>query len=459
MTEHGPGKSPLGRRAKSSTKKGDQFEAVVHDNLRELIASNKFWAPENRCTIHKKKKYYSRDRNAFIRVDISIEIRLPDEDEYSVLVVVECKDVARSVSVDDIEEFFTKVSQIAGLNTKAIFATRSNFQTGALEFARSKNIAYLRLIDHNSCKWVLKRTTSSSLARVTVDPPVVLAGLISEKTVHRYHDLYAGVGFAYTTTFFGLFQELFASEDQQVINGVTEAHDHDGCIVPFLSKAVIETCAQDVRRDAGEEMLDSTNLVAICEREAGKGSFNVTFSPGRNPLFGNAIGSISFDPVEIWVQSKGSDLSERARFTLAHELGHYFLDHRRHLKSEFSAAEDLLDENMVEISDLGLRRLEWQANHFASCLLMPRSNIENSFSQLIDQLAIPNKGHGALYVDNQACNLNNFYLVTGPLMRQFHVSRQAVTYRLIDLGLIHDDRDTSIGRFLSGAIDHLFREQ
>lgn len=59
-----------------------------------------------------------------------------------------------------------------------------------------------------------------------------------------------------------------------------------------------------------------------------------------------------------------NDQNPRIRFTIAHELGHYFLDeHRNLLKSGIS-----LSFNKQQTGYL----LEKEANHFASFLLMPR---------------------------------------------------------------------------------------
>lgn len=53
----------------------------------------------------------------------------------------------------------------------------------------------------------------------------------------------------------------------------------------------------------------------------------------------------------------------RDKFTLAHELGHYFL----HFNSE--------DERKMA-ARMGSGRIEWEANWFAASLLMPKSLIE-----------------------------------------------------------------------------------
>jgi len=60
--------------------------------------------------------------------------------------------------------------------------------------------------------------------------------------------------------------------------------------------------------------------------------------------------------------------SERGRFTLAHELGHYFIDaHRIGLKN------GLLEPHPSEINKKQFTTIEREADYFASCLLMPES--------------------------------------------------------------------------------------
>jgi len=63
--------------------------------------------------------------------------------------------------------------------------------------------------------------------------------------------------------------------------------------------------------------------------------------------------------------------SPRARFTFAHELGHYFIDgHRNALKNGLAPAHtsftNFASENIVEK----------EADYFASCLLLPKERIE-----------------------------------------------------------------------------------
>jgi hypothetical protein len=89
-----------------------------------------------------------------IITDISIETRIANADNYSLLTVIECKDYKGTVPVNDIEEFCSKVEQIAGVNVKAIFVTSSALQIGTLNFAKSKGIGVIRFLPKNQMRWL-----------------------------------------------------------------------------------------------------------------------------------------------------------------------------------------------------------------------------------------------------------------------------------------------------------------
>lgn len=89
----------------------------------------------------------------------------------------------------------------------------------------------------------------------------------------------------------------------------------------------------------------------------------------------------------------------RQRFTLAHEIGHYVLGHN--LISE----KDFVDDTSTDSSS----RIEREANYFASTLLMPSDLVKKAAKENFD--------------------------VKG-LAKKFEVSEQAMTIRILELGLI-----------------------
>lgn len=89
----------------------------------------------------------------------------------------------------------------------------------------------------------------------------------------------------------------------------------------------------------------------------------------------------------------------RQRFTLAHEIGHYVLEHK------IMNIGDLVDDANTDTSS----PIEREANYFASCLLMPRELVKK--------------------------HIKGKYEIK-ELAKKFDVSEQAMTIRILELGLI-----------------------
>jgi Zn-dependent peptidase ImmA (M78 family) len=107
----------------------------------------------------------------------------------------------------------------------------------------------------------------------------------------------------------------------------------------------------------------------------------------------------------------------RRRFTIAHELAHYLLDHKGekdHVDWKFTVLRR--DERSSEASDTH----EMEANFFAASLLMPRSFIR-------EDIAVLTRYNGEAGIGKQEIQ---------SLARRYGVSETAMNYRLINLGLI-----------------------
>jgi len=105
----------------------------------------------------------------------------------------------------------------------------------------------------------------------------------------------------------------------------------------------------------------------------------------------------------------------RVRFTIAHELGHYFL----HSKSTplFVDKVDRLHYRNQDSSSGEIRK-EREANSFAAALLMPKKHLIREIEELQNELGI------------------NSDRVVNSLAKKFDVSPTAMTIRLSNLGLI-----------------------
>lgn len=100
--------------------------------------------------------------------------------------------------------------------------------------------------------------------------------------------------------------------------------------------------------------------------------------------------------------------------------------------------------------------MEYQANFFAFCLLMPKVSFIRDFRILLSALGISDRGFGELYLDNQPCNFQNYEKVTRELMARYGVSRAAASIRLEGLGLLRDVRSAPSAQFTHVVLEKMF---
>lgn len=117
----------------------------------------------------------------------------------------------------------------------------------------------------------------------------------------------------------------------------------------------------------------------------------------------------------------------RRNFTIAHELGHYFLEHQLQSNS-FYCSDDAITEESQSANPI-----EQEANQFASCLLMPEEKLRNAF---LAMLANSRKARVKDFLEVK--NDYTFSIWRGicaDLMKRYGVSEAALRYRLQGLGV------------------------
>lgn len=295
----------------------------------------------------------------------------------------------------------------------------------------------MRYLSASSLKWVLYRSASSLLYQ----SPSSQRGLIEQSLLQceldsSLYDIYAISGGLFTNSWREVFCSLLGEEACSIFEsaGIVSPPPRGG-VVEFVSrdevKGVVARLLSAIEYNGGR-----VSLEAIARREQRKSGLAVIDVCATGQL----LGSIDFSSREIGVLGGLLGCDERGRFTLAHELGHWYLNHSKYMLREGCdvADIDLHDPPELVLSDL--QRLEWQANYFSSCLLLPEESFCESFFTITSRLGLANRGYGALFLDGQSCNLESYIEVSGYLKRRFGVSRSAVRYRLLDLGLLNDVR-------------------
>ncbi|MCL4199577.1 MAG: ImmA/IrrE family metallo-endopeptidase [Phycisphaerales bacterium] len=225
--------------------------------------------------------------------------------------------------------------------------------------------------------------------------------------------------------------------------------------VPYLTDRAIEDDAQALLEewwDQGNEVVVPVPLDDLVELHLGL-TYEIEDLRAR---FGqlDVLGAVWFSENIIRVDSSldpsvHPSMLGRFNFTLAHEIAHWRL-HRRHLLEDPNEA-GLFEPNgkpaFVCRSSLKPRE-EWQADHFAGSLMMPRKQLRLAWEdwrgtdqpvQVGEVTGRSSGGRPQPEVEQGA--IEQF---CRPLAEQFAVSGQAMRIRLEGLGLLVERTEPSL---------------
>lgn len=105
--------------------------------------------------------------------------------------------------------------------------------------------------------------------------------------------------------------------------------------------------------------------------------FDVVYVEERNDFSGAIKKNIDSGKVRIYINDKHP--TSRKLFTLAHEIGHYFL-HREFLSNGIISYRQSDSEQYSKDE----KEREFEANHFAAEMLMPKKVFTNYFYKYLD---------------------------------------------------------------------------
>ena len=406
----------------TSTEKGLKLENQIFDLVSKLLQEDNFIVPKKSSEVFQRKGYYSSKREKEIIFDVTIETTLPGADKYSILTIIECKNLNRKVSVDDIEEFGSKINQIGEHNTKGIVITTHSFQESALKIAQKEGIALIRLNSNNKFKWINYRKEKQRNTLIN-EQELTDEGLTSEPFVCK-------IGNKRITNFADLFLEL------SIIDYFADSKEF--IEVPYISDEKINNIVDKLY---GYNLYDisSLNIDKTISFLKEKYDVNFIFDTEDNDGY---LGKIEFNPLCIKIAKRSRLDDNRWRFTLAHEIGHLIL-HSKLLKDRLAEMED--DEeslffNFIQ-SKSNLDRFELQANLFASTLLLPEKILIPRIATVFKEYRIHKK---QLFLDHQPVNRSEVFSILHKLSGEFQISVEALRIRLIKLNLLVDQTDISI---------------
>lgn len=405
---------------------GNELENAIFVYLKEQQNAGLYLIgtlPPDRCTIRRKPRYFSKEREDDIEFDVSIELRREDHLEPQQIIIFECKNYSSAIPDSEIREFSDKLSDIGRDNTKGIIVVTSRLQSGAEKVARSRKLGIIKY-NPNGLEFLAERRFTDDL-----------------KSKHARASMFGSNSRFRSLKFAAYFSGKYYDNTHKFLS-VVAGEDPDKSEVQILSKSQfpylradeIEQTTSQIHAMIGYDD-GPVDLIRICEEL----SIDLTISEGSGDTVEESelLGRADFATRKIVIYAHGN--RKRERFTLAHEIGHFHLNHDQFLRSETTIKQDLLVDEHETKGNL-INRMEYQANMFASHLLLPKFSLVKKVQQLRAELDIRDRGHGYIFVDNQPQNLSNYYLLLEAVSEHFNTSSQVIEIRLKSLGCITDNR-------------------
>lgn len=415
----------------TSTQKGDAFEDKVFGILEHMLQTDQFFVAGRRCKIYKKKSYHSRLRGSDIIFDIAIESYMPGSAQYSLLILIECKDYTSAVPVNDIEEFESKVRQVGEHNTKAIMIANSTFAKGCFNIARSTGIALARVNEQKELTWFNSRKDNTQYIGKFTE---------IEGQLQSFTDIAKGFfSFVGDDGFESLPEALLAL-------GIIDKYERKDLTIPYLAEdemnAIVERIVPPYCYPSGRLDIDRfcEHLSILYDVD-----FDLNAVPGDDHQ-GKTLGKIVYDPLKIFISRDLAGDENRRRFTVAHEAGHLVL-HSALLMQYFryhsdSEASIFFHGNVTSQMET---RLEIQANMFAAKVLLPLPPLLETVKRFFrDQRIYKN----FLVLDEQPQNKITVFSLLKIIEDRFMVSKEMAKTRLKNLQLLKDKTDYSIKSIL-----------
>lgn len=378
-----------------------RLEATLRKTLHEDVH-----APCSRMRI---SRLYHRDKEHSIQPSLSLETYTSDaflkQEKPSFVMAYECVD--RRVTRDDVRRLWYDYSVFHGV--KLVIVSPVGFATDVISSAGSNGIGLIRVQPDGELLPILPRSMNDYFIYERQRRALAGGELDSQLLIHDFG------GFHSLGTW--LKRMGFAIERQNV----PRVPYHPETEIIQLTDSL--HCRLWLHREFEVRGMDK-----LAEEE----HISIKWSS----LPEGQLGRLDLGERSIIINNSIRNDDHRIRFTLAHELGHYFL-HADALKEHFTSfgETDLSLSGKYDEGD-DMRWLEYQANLFASTLLMPKAHVLKLADRLFDERE---RRMGYLWYDDQPVNWKRYNYVIGNMSAALNVSKAAVRLRMKKLGLLRDE--------------------
>lgn len=387
-----------------------EYERSVYDFIQQLVVDGDMPGATKHAQVFLHKVYLDAYGES-INPDISIEVfRTKESTKPSLYILFECKwSDKHKVNSGDYNEFCGNISRLNESAVKGYMVTNTGFPESII--ARSRGLENgvstgvgLIVFNNTGADWIVERNLrnfKASLNKFDVlkgelacSSPVMLSNGKITNFIDHLIEIGVPIKEQYTPT------------------------------VPWISDGAI----RDIAEEIGSSFLPiSANSLQTILKHVYP-SATIIYKTLPNGVYG----SFDFDDDILCISNDLKCDPYRTNFTIAHEIGHIVL-HKNILKSYYHATSSV---QTIAPSDSVISRLEFQADIFASSLLLPKSIFINETARRMTLLGI----RPPLFKDYQKVNQRDCYNVCAYLRSFFQVSRQVVEIRLSELNLLRYDK-------------------
>ncbi|NLP59337.1 ImmA/IrrE family metallo-endopeptidase [Lutibacter sp. B1] len=381
----------------NTVKIGDKFEDKSYYLIEKAIENGELGILKNTAKVQRKIGYYSKDREKEIIFDLSIEIWPENAERYTLLFLIECKSSPSGnyVPVDDVEEFNTKINQVAGGGVKGVMITDSKFQSGGITFAKNKRMMLIEVDNNDNHSIILHRTDKND----------------TKENKNNLEDIF----YKFIKKTLGI----------KKVKGLKK-----------LSASQIENLALPILQKYND-LYSSIKIEDFIEHLKSEYNLKFDFTQNLKTVNGKKIeGFFDLENKTIFIDKSILE-SEKFPFVLGHELGHFFLHSNLKVNQEryndFADSEyDFFTDRFNLVNDKNW--IEWQANKFSTSLFLPKVLFLPHLIAFRKSIGISRPEH--IYLDEQKINKQDYYKTVDYLSDYFGISKTAVKFRIEELNLI-----------------------
>ena len=380
----------------NTVKIGDKFEDKSYHLIEKAIENDELGISKSSAKVFRKKGYFSAKREKEIIFDLSIEIWPKNAKRYSFLFLIECKSSnSKKVPVDDVEEFWGKVDQVAGKNVKGVMISDNSFQSGGLTFAKNTGMMLIEVDNEDNHSIILHRTEKEE----------------TESKEKSIDDI-----------FFSFLNKTLGLKRVQGLKKLS-ANDIENLATPILDKY--------------NKLHSSIEIDSFIEFLKTEYELSFDFTKNLETVNGKQIaGYFDIENKAILIDASIGRL-EKFPFVLGHELGHFFL--HSELKINQERYNDFEDSHYDFFSDKHIlvndrNWIEWQANKFAIALFLPKVLFIPHLIAFRTSIGISRPYH--IHLDGQSINQQDYYKTVEYLSTYFGISKTTVKFRIEEFELI-----------------------